>query len=278
MQYLYGDAWDTYPVQPGDCWEIPGAIGAKFLCGDITDAVTREWIAERVFEKTRDIVYVEQQPKIIRLQQCIVYVDAPWTPANETAFRHKAGLAKGNFQQFVQCFWQVLLDADVDEIFLEHTGSIPIAENPYFTECPKAYQRVKTWAILYKGKRPCGLTLFTRRGFPANSRVFDLDDEITGKDDVHTPGILLKVYPKSSVVLDLCFGMGLTARAAHEAGHHFIGVELHPRRMAVALKHQALEDGLPPRRNACLSVKCPMPTENGFYCMPERRVTEDGSP
>lgn len=193
MQYLYGNAWDTYPVQPGDCYEIQGV---KFLCGDITDSPTRDWVAERVFEKTRDIVYVEQQPKIIRLQKCIVYVDAPWTPANETAYRRKAGLAKGNFQQFVQCFWQVLLDADVDEIFLEHTVSMPIAENPYFTECPKAYQRVKTWAITYKRKRPCGLTLFSRRGFPANSRIWDLNDEITGKDDVHTPGIVLKAYPK----------------------------------------------------------------------------------
>lgn len=110
MRYRYGDAWERYPVQPGECWRVGDAT---FLCGDIIDT---------------DVA--QQLTTMLGTERFIVYSDPPWTPANETAFRTKAGLAKGDFEDFVIAWTNLVIGADA--VFLEATVTLASDENFYY--------------------------------------------------------------------------------------------------------------------------------------------------
>ena len=68
------------------------------------------------------------------------------------------------------------------------------------------------WDVTYYGTSESALARFT----------FGDDDgfncDLSGMDDEHTPLEALKQYPAGQVVLDPCTGLGLTSRAAAEAG------------------------------------------------------------
>lgn len=248
ITYRYGDAWERYPVQPGDYWRVGNA---DFLCGDITD------------------VDVEAQLKaLIGTERFIVYSDPPWTPANETAFRHKAGLAKGEFEDFVTAWCCCVLESD--EIFLEATAALPVPDNFFFqTLAVVGYQPSHLWRITYKQHRPCLLARCAPLiKMPHAVRHSETDwKEINGMDSSRVPARLLSCY-EPTLVFDPCVGMGLTARAAVSNGHRFIGCELHPRRMAVAIARQSKLTDSPPEHVSCLILPRYQPTENGLYSTP----------
>jgi hypothetical protein len=204
----YGDAGDRYPVKTGDIWRVGPHILA---CGDLELSHAQKLLT----------VYV-QSPHM-------TYVDPPWTPSLLTGFRTKANLSKG--QPF---------DTFLDRLI----ASIKTTQGDCYIEMGNQHinlLRAKVEAaggtieadfrITYYKRKPARLIRATF-GY-SRGASFALD----GLDDEDTPR---KAIAESTVpyewVWDPCTGKGLTAVAAASLGRRFIGLELHPRRLAVAIE------------------------------------------
>jgi len=153
----------------------------------------------------------------------LVYTDPPWQQGNVNAFRTKAGLPKATHS------W-----LDLYRRIVEVAGGLPcwieggvrqgeqvqaILPGPARAAFPITYYRKHQCLLHYTGPEP-------PRCDPS------------GVDDEHTPAYVLRNYP-IGVVLDLCAGRGLTARAAYKLGWQSFNVELHPQRVSAALARLA---------------------------------------
>ncbi len=213
----YGNAGDLYPVRAGQTWEVGQH---RFTCGDLEDGGAAV---------------------IAQTQADVAYCDPPWNPGNCSAFRTKAGVPrKVNFALFMDALAKAVKTTG-GNVFLEmgvkHAAEVVKAmEN-------QGGQLLSLWNITYYRKKPCRLGMFNWSGVPDT-----FTRNLTGMDDENTPDAVLSSYPPGLVVLDPCCGRGLTARAAHRAGHRFVGMELHPRRMADGLLRLSQLTGEEPRR------------------------------
>ena len=214
-RWTYGDAGDRYPVRRGDVWQA----GRHLLCcGDLE---AYDW--DR-FQRLADVGRAE-----------LCYVDPPWNAGNAASFRTKAAVPrKVDFPAFLTAVVAAAVSG-AEQTMME-MGEQEIQR--LFAVLDASFQRVyRVWRITYYGSHPCRLVYFGSALGPLIEPAPGLMD---GLDDERTPHVACAALAArrgpDALVIDPCCGRGLTAVAAQEAGIRFAGMELHPRRMAVALE------------------------------------------
>jgi len=101
--------------------------------------------------------------------------------------------------------------------------------------------------ITYYRKSPCGL--YYSGPVPLTEVLLR---ELHGQDDDQTPGIVMRHYGESGLVVDPCAGRGQTSREAERSGWQSVNNELNPLRVSAALSRmmRLLGPGNVPRRVA----------------------------
>ncbi len=218
--WRYGDAGDRWKVGTGDVW----AAGNHILgCGDIEHGY-----AERLMAKFG--------------APDITYVDPPWSQGNAKSFYTKAGLVYPETGFIL--FLQKLIDV------------VRVTKGPVYIEMGKQHvddlqtiiinsggKVLNVWGVTYYRKYPS----FLVRAVWGDHK-YTPDVNLTSMDDDDTPSAAITYdSAKSALVFDPCMGRGLTCRSAHQLGRRFVGLELHPRRLACAVDWLS-EQGEAPRR------------------------------
>lgn len=218
VDWRYGDAGDRWPVEYGDVWRAGPHILA---CLDIETTEARKF-----YDSVSNV--------------SLVYADPPWSTGNAKTFRTKAGLAHGNVT--LQRLWGAICERVlpalgtgdlVVEIGSTHRDDIAVLLGSY------GRQVTETWPIVYFKQTRCWLhrSRFTSR--VDTSSPAGLDDELTPRWAIDNGTRL------TELVCDPCLGRGLTVMAADSAGRRFIGSELNPRRLAVAIDRLAKRGHVP---------------------------------
>lgn len=200
MQYKYGDSWEKYPIKEGEAW---------------ADANTRSMVS--VYDITSGLPSYMTRADMI-------YCDPPWNLGNVNSFYTKAGRTdyKDNFKEFYNSLFSQISRISPTVCYLE-IGKQNLSV--FRSELKSIFSIVQEWPITYYKKNPCYLL----RGGPS-LQTFDF----AGMDEADTPFEAVKNEPVG-IVADLCTGQGLTAVAAYRNERGFVGTELNPRRLAVAI-------------------------------------------
>lgn len=222
--WSYGTAGDKYPVKTGEMWSVGEHL---FACGDL-----EENMGARLLD-------------VAGIQPSVSYCDPPFNKSQARSFRSKAGVGR---------------QVDFDLLLTKVVQQVKQAKTYAFVEMGTKNAHVLKnlitfyggvvsgqWEILYYKKNPCVLIAAYFHGDPG----WQLPD-LSGLDDSMTPRVVLSAMSrnydgKSFVVYDPCIGRGLTAIAGVRVGARVLGVELHPRRLAVALEKTAKLTGLEPK-------------------------------
>ena len=203
----YTGAYEEFPLQEGVAYRVGDAY---FLNTSLENALAGEFIS------SFDVDYA--------------YIDPPWGTSLVKAFYTRAGLIEDQptFARFLRFFLRHLRGVRRD-IFIE----MGLRETPkLIQELESDGAKVKrVWPITYYRSRPCSLLQVYY-----NESVLNLGDTPNGRDDSETPFIVAEAIKEKSMILDTCTGQGLTAKATIKNGHKFVGVELHPRRLARAVR------------------------------------------
>jgi len=202
MDFRYGDAWEQYPIQPGEVWGLDN--GSRVAVHDI----------------------FEPLPKFMQMAD-LVFVDPPWNQGNLTAFYTKA--QKSNYRLFVE-FAHILFER------LAHIGArtcyIEIGNQHvdwWSKRLAQLYPVLQRWSVVYYRKHPTNII----RGGQA-----PIDADFTGMDEARVIAKVAQIEDYQ-VMGDLCMGQGLVGLAAQAAGKPFVGTELNQRRLAVLLQKLA---------------------------------------
>lgn len=217
---MYGNAGDRWPVQVGDVWQ---AGPHTLACLDLETP-----LAERFYASVNRVA--------------MVYSDPPWSTGNAKCFRTKAGL--GSDGVTLERLWSRILELMLPrlgqgDLYLEIGSQHRDDVAAWLAHRGRAV--TETWPIVYYRKHPCWLL---------RSRLTPRSESGSpeGLDDTKTPAWAVSASTSDGdLVCDPCTGRGLTAVAAHQSGRRFVGTELHPRRLAVALD-RLHKLGLTPRR------------------------------
>lgn len=218
INWDYGNAWDKYPIQSGEVWN---AGDNKVACGDLYNPQTLQGLMQGQ-------------------QVDMLYVDPPWNLGNIKSFYTKAQI---EYDQ--QPFFDFL------KIMLEQTKQV--VRKSFYIEMGNQYIEhleqmakeagiihVKTYKITYYRTKPTNLF------YGVTDQSYAIEGDCTGMDDLNTPDwAMAKDNPTS--VLDVCGGLGLTARTAHKRGIQSFILELNKKRIANLLKYYD-ENGLPPSK------------------------------
>lgn len=215
----YGAKGGLFPVKPGQVW----AVGQHLVaCGDLERGAGERLLA----------FGVNYAPIIGGLYPSLFYVDPPWSPAYITRFRRGAGVAEDP---------AYTVESLCKRIF-------QLASAPLLMEMGTTYEpdQVIGWAqqASYLGDGEVYVEPITYAGGkPARLFAFGLTEEqgvdfacLRNTDDERTPFMAMNLFTDpGDVVVDLCLGLGATARAAQMTGRRCWGLELHPRRCSAAL-------------------------------------------
>lgn len=211
----YGSAGDRWPVRPGDVWSVGPHVLA---CGDL-----EEGDGVRLLD-------------LVGVAPGACYTDPPWNAGNAASFRTKAhgwGGERARRVDFYGSFLPavaVLLGSVRGPIFME--GGVREAPRVREVLSAQGIAVLASWKITYYRRRPCILHALASHPLPFVPSVMDP----SGMDDEETPAYCLgKVCQHGTLVLDPCMGRGLTAVSADAVGARVVGLELHPRRLAVTI-------------------------------------------
>lgn len=206
MKYKYGNAWEEFPIEPGEVWGIP-SNGSKVAVHNIFDPL----------------------PEFM-LEADLLFVDPPWNQGNLTSFYTKAG--RDDYQQFDD-FTDVLFTR-IAEI-APKTCYIEIGNqfvDKWLERLTVLYPYVLCWPVVYYRKHPTNII----RGGQS-----PVDFDFTGMDEAD---VIMRVgqVEQYNVMGDLCMGQGLVGLSAWRAGRRpFVGTELNKRRLANLLQKLAKE-------------------------------------
>ena len=222
--WQYGDAHESYPIEVSEGWAVGEHL---FICADIHTGSGQATLAH--FIDTPDYAYV----------------DPPWTQGVFQGFYTKAGYSdKVNFLSFLETLCYTLVDVRYD-CFIE-MGKDNVEQLIQLIESSHG-EIVNHSFITYYNDRPCRLL----QAVWGEMTLLTLN-EMSGLDDAITPFKAAKLIRAKAgtgaTLFDPCAGKGLTAKAAIQEGLNFIGVELHPRRLAWAIKYAVEATGEPARR------------------------------
>lgn len=208
-QWLYGNAWEEFPLEAGEVWGIPanteeGLPGGRVSVHDIFDP-----LPSFMFDAD------------------LLFVDPPWNISQVNSFLTKASLSDRHlkdFKSFTSMLFSRICEIDPDTTYIEigHQNLSLV-----LTQMENIYPHVQVWDVVYYRKHPSHLIRGTKK-----ERV---DYDFTGKDEAQCINIVPTIED-FKIIGDLCMGMGLVGVAAYEAGKPFVGTELNPRRLANLLQ------------------------------------------
>jgi hypothetical protein len=221
MPHSYDSAWSKWPVKHGHVWRVGEHVIA---CGD--------------HEHHAADVLIERFPE----QPVMTYVDPPWTPALASGYRTKAGVPhRVDFPGLLRRVLRAACWAS-GAIWIE--SGVQHEQAMLEAGSHADLERLASWETTYYKTRPARLHLFKHAGAPLDVGTMDF----TGMDDEDTPAVAITATSRpGDLVFDPCTGQGLTAETAAMMGRRFIGIELHPGRMARALDRVAAVGGETPR-------------------------------
>lgn len=206
----YGDAGDRWPVAIGDIWQLGQHF---FCCGDL--------------EQSQDYDFLRH----IKIMPQMGIVDPPFSAGPATAFRTKAGQPrKVDFSSFILhlfCalvgFPHIAMMADKQQKYYQ----------PFLDQARNlGYIHQSVIQMVYDRSNPCTMLLFSHEA--------DLPDLPEGLDDNALWPLCIEAFSKpGDWLFDPCVGRGSTALIAHGMQRRFLGMELHPRRLAVTLDRMA---------------------------------------
>lgn len=203
-KWRYGDAWEHYPIEPGEIWGVFPA-GSRLAVHNIFDPL----------------------PPFM-LSADMLFTDPPWTLGNINSFYTKAGRSDHleSFGAFEDILFERIAQIGPAICYLEVGRQ---AVDGWQERLTALYPSVQRWDVVYYRKHPCCIL----RGGMA-PQPFDF----SGMDEERVIGkaALIESY---SVLGDLCMGRGLVGLAAYGAGKPFVGTELNKRRLAVLLSRLA---------------------------------------
>lgn len=214
-KWAYGDAWERHPIVAGVPW-VDAESGSRVAVADLRDGV----------------------PDFM-LDAEIIYTDSPWNAGNVNSFITKAGgLVERvrDFADFYTALFREIGRINPRVCYLE-IGKQYL--DVWRAEMVKQFPVVEVWPIFYYRKHGAFLVRGGDDLAPA---------QYTGMDDEFVPRVAVEAEGPG-VVGDLCTGRGGTLIAAHLFGRPFVGTELNPRRLAVAIE-RAAHLGVDYRRDA----------------------------
>lgn len=228
----YGEEGERWPVQLGEWW----AAGRHTIyCGDIETedgfaAVTRIPSANGT-DKESPMLY---------------YIDPPYTPALASGYRTKAGRPrKVNFDGLLTRILMATQSVHRTGTVLMEMGA---STQPRFVRLALGMgaRVVREWPITYYKKHGCFLNLI-QWPHQWGRKLAYLD--FSGMDDEETPELAIQAFTlPNDLVVDTCTGRGLTAVMAERYQRRFVGLELSPYRLSVALCKLADEGATPVMR------------------------------
>jgi hypothetical protein len=201
-KWLYGDAWERFPIEAGHIWGLGN--GSRVAVHDI----------------------FEPLPAWMRAD--LVFVDPPWNLGNLNTFYTKAAREdyKTDFKQFADVLFQRIGEIGARTAYIEIGNQ---AVKDWEQRLSLQYPFVQRWPVLYYRKHPTNLL----RGGDV-----PISYDYSGIDEAKCIQILAEIE-HYTVLADPCMGRGLAGMAAYRAGHAFVGTELNRRRLAVLLAHLA---------------------------------------
>ena len=199
-KWLYGDAWESFPIREGEVWGLPDS-GSRVAVHNIYDPL----------------------PAFMR-QADLVFVDPPWNLGNLNTFYTKAGRQdyRPAFAEFADVLFQRIGEIGPRTCYIE-IGRQGVAD--FVRRLGQLYPVVQQWAVTYYRKHP---TWIIRGG--AGLGPLDLHG-IDEADAIYN----IAQHETSTCIGDLCMGRGLVGLAAYRAGKPFVGTELNQRRLACLL-------------------------------------------
>ncbi len=202
-RWTYGDAWEHYPIHPGETWGLPD--GSRVAVHDIFDPLP-------AFMRNADMLFI----------------DPPWNLGNIKSFYTKAERTDypADFGDFERVLFERISEIAPAVCYLEVGFQ---AVDRWQAALARLYTCVQRWNVTYYRKHPCHIL---RGGSALTARDYSgMDEEkviaAVGGDETYT------------VVGDLCMGRGLVGLSAYAAGKPFVGTELNARRLAVLLQRLA---------------------------------------
>lgn len=203
-QWTYGDAWEAFPIEPGEVWGVP-AHGSMVAVHDIFQPLP---------------------PFMGRAD--LLFVDPPWNLGNVNTFITKAGTSNylDSFADFEAVLFQRIGEISPQVCFLEVGFQ---AVDRWQAALSGLYPVVQRWNVTYYRKHPCHILRGGHMPTPCDYTGMDEENVIyaVGKDEQY------------NVMGDLCMGRGLVGLSAYAAGKPFVGTELNKRRLAVLLQKLA---------------------------------------
>lgn len=203
MKFKYGDAWEYFPIEPGEVWGVP-SNGSKVAVHDIFDPL----------------------PPFMH-DANLLFVDPPWNQGNLNAFYTKAD--RDDYQEwprFTAVLFQRIAEMAPATCYIEIGNQFV---DDWHGRLSSLYPVVQRWPVVYYRKHPTNIL----RGGQS-----PIDYDFTGMDEAKAIGIIGQVDGRG-IMADMCMGQGLVGMSAWASGRPFVGTELNKRRLANLLQKLA---------------------------------------
>ena len=170
-----------------------------------------------------------EDPETWQLKPALFYVDPPWSPAYITRFRRGADVAEDPAFTVESLCKRIFQLARVP-LLLEMGMTYGVDQVIGWADEVSIWGQTYVEPITYAGGKPArlfGFGLTEAQGVDFTC--------LRNTDDERTPRMAMNLFTEpGDVVVDLCLGLGATARAAG-TDRRCWGLELHPRRCSAAL-------------------------------------------
>jgi hypothetical protein len=203
-KWLYGDAWENFPIEPGQVWGTND--GSKVA-------------VHNIFNPLPDFMLCAD----------LLFIDPPWNLANINSFYTKAGRSDyiDQFDDFADLLYERIAEIGPQTTYIE-IGNQNV--DNFYDRLDQLYPYLQRWPVLYYRKHPTWLI----RG----SEIDPIDYDFTEIDEAKCIQIVAKIE-NYKILGDLCMGQGLVGLAANQVGKPFVGTELNKRRLANLLQKLA---------------------------------------
>ncbi len=200
MKWLYGDAWEKFPIEPGEEWGLEN--GSRVAVHDI----------------------FEPLPKFMHRAD-LIFVDPPWSLGNLNTFYTKAERTdhRASFNEFADVLWQRIAEINPQTLYIE-MGNQNVES--FYAKMQVRYWSVQRWSVTYYRKHPTWILRGSRK---------PIGKDFTGMDEAKVIECVAQMEDYRTAG-DLCMGRGLVGLAAYRVGKPFVGTELNKRRLAVLLQ------------------------------------------
>ena len=203
MKWLYGDAWEKFPIEPGEVWGL--ANGSRVAVHNLFDPL----------------------PGFMRAD--LVFVDPPWNLSNINGFYTKAERVDHltSFNDFADVLFERIGEMAPRTVYIEIGKQ---NANDFYERLSALYPHRQRWPVTYYRKHPTWIIRGSRSGA--------LGYDFTGMDEAKCIEVIAQMETYS-MIGDVCMGRGLVGLAAYKAGKPFVGTELNKRRLACLLDRLA---------------------------------------